>query len=133
MHTGLTKFKKRRFKTKTLTQTLGKSVYAVFEYLASSSNLSTTIRCANSSSLSQSSSRNYLLYNTCKLSDLYKAGTSLVIDTLTVTPIKNNDNLLNTINSHIKLRKLKEYNSILTNYLNSSYYPRRESNNFLFY
>ncbi|KAH3967157.1 hypothetical protein HBH52_192730 [Parastagonospora nodorum] len=30
------------------------------------------------------------------------------MDTLTVTPIKNNDNLLNTINSHIKLRKLKE-------------------------
>ncbi|KAH4410416.1 hypothetical protein HBH92_131850 [Parastagonospora nodorum] len=25
-----------------------------------------------------------------------------------VTPIKNNNNLLNTINSHIKLRKLKE-------------------------
>ncbi|KAH5341454.1 hypothetical protein HBI49_238050 [Parastagonospora nodorum] len=44
----------------------------------------------------------------CKLSDLYKAGTSLVIDTLTVTPIKNDNNLLNTINSHIKLRKLKE-------------------------
>ncbi|KAH5293376.1 hypothetical protein HBI12_230890 [Parastagonospora nodorum] len=44
----------------------------------------------------------------CKLSDLYKAGTSPVIDTLTVTPIKNNNNLLNTINSHIKLRKLKE-------------------------
>ncbi|KAH4517283.1 hypothetical protein HBH89_009320 [Parastagonospora nodorum] len=30
------------------------------------------------------------------------------MDTLTVTPIENNDNLLNTINSHIKLRKLKE-------------------------
>ncbi|KAH6101959.1 hypothetical protein HBI64_254240 [Parastagonospora nodorum] len=44
----------------------------------------------------------------CKLSDLYKAGTSPVIDTLTVTPIKDNDNLLNTIDSHIKLRKLKE-------------------------
>ncbi|KAH4561154.1 hypothetical protein HBH84_191730 [Parastagonospora nodorum] len=29
-------------------------------------------------------------------------------NTLTVTPIKNNDNLLNTIDSHIKLRKLKE-------------------------
>ncbi|KAH5468375.1 hypothetical protein HBI28_189480 [Parastagonospora nodorum] len=28
--------------------------------------------------------------------------------TLTVTPIKDNDNLLNTIDSHIKLRKLKE-------------------------
>ncbi|KAH4159154.1 hypothetical protein HBH43_187720 [Parastagonospora nodorum] len=50
--------------------------------------------------------RNYSL--PCKLSDLYKAGTSLVIDTLTVTPIEDNDNLLNTINSHIKLRKLKE-------------------------
>ncbi|KAH4926099.1 hypothetical protein HBI79_145740 [Parastagonospora nodorum] len=50
--------------------------------------------------------RNYSL--PCKLSDLYKAGTSPVIDTLTVTPIKDNDNLLNTINSHIKLRKLKE-------------------------
>ncbi|KAH4103255.1 hypothetical protein HBH46_117750 [Parastagonospora nodorum] len=33
---------------------------------------------------------------------------SLVIDTLTVTPIKDDNNLLNTINSHIKLRKLKE-------------------------
>ncbi|KAH5355405.1 hypothetical protein HBI48_132650 [Parastagonospora nodorum] len=30
------------------------------------------------------------------------------MDTLTVTPIKDNDNLLNTINLHIKLRKLKE-------------------------
>ncbi|KAH6535020.1 hypothetical protein HBI07_144370 [Parastagonospora nodorum] len=42
------------------------------------------------------------------LSDLYKAGTSLVIDTLIVTPIEDDDNLLNTIDSHIKLRKLKE-------------------------
>ncbi|KAH6535786.1 hypothetical protein HBI07_138910 [Parastagonospora nodorum] len=33
---------------------------------------------------------------------------SSVIDTLTVTPIEDNDNLLNTIDSHIKLRKLKE-------------------------
>ncbi|KAH5464367.1 hypothetical protein HBI22_247500 [Parastagonospora nodorum] len=73
-----------------------------------SSNLSITIRCVNSSSLLQSSSCNYLLYNTCKLSNLYKAGISLVIDTLTVTPIKDNNNLLNTINLHIKLRKLKE-------------------------
>ncbi|KAH5058351.1 hypothetical protein HBH95_247590 [Parastagonospora nodorum] len=55
--------KKRRFKTKTLTQTLGKSVYAVFKCLASSSNLSITIRYANSSSLSQSSSCNYLQRN----------------------------------------------------------------------
>ncbi|KAH6436456.1 hypothetical protein HBI14_008110 [Parastagonospora nodorum] len=84
------------------------SVYAVFECLASSSNLSITTRCANFSSLLRSSSRNYLLYNTCKLSDLYKAGISLVINTLTVTPIKDDDNLLNTINLHIKLRKLKE-------------------------
>ncbi|KAH4092750.1 hypothetical protein HBH46_180360 [Parastagonospora nodorum] len=30
------------------------------------------------------------------------------MDTLTVTPIEDDDNLLNTINSHIKLRKLKE-------------------------
>ncbi|KAH4606579.1 hypothetical protein HBH82_108330 [Parastagonospora nodorum] len=30
------------------------------------------------------------------------------MNTLTVTPIKDDDNLLNTINSHIKLRKLKE-------------------------
>ncbi|KAH5465681.1 hypothetical protein HBI28_223970 [Parastagonospora nodorum] len=50
--------------------------------------------------------RNYGL--PCKLSDLYKAGTSSVIDTLIVTLIEDNDNLLNTINSHIKLRKLKE-------------------------
>ncbi|KAH5732370.1 hypothetical protein HBI17_212280 [Parastagonospora nodorum] len=41
----------------------GESVYAVFKCLASSSNLSTTIRCANFSSLSRSSSCNYLLYN----------------------------------------------------------------------
>ncbi|KAH4905210.1 hypothetical protein HBI80_094290 [Parastagonospora nodorum] len=39
------------------------SVYAVFEYLASSSNLFITMRCANSSGLLQSSSCNYLLYN----------------------------------------------------------------------
>ncbi|KAH4328638.1 hypothetical protein HBH98_256400 [Parastagonospora nodorum] len=38
-------------------------MYAVFKYLASSSNLSITIRCVNSSSLSRSSSRNYSLYN----------------------------------------------------------------------
>ncbi|KAH5209038.1 hypothetical protein HBH77_083040 [Parastagonospora nodorum] len=50
--------------------------------------------------------RNYGL--PCKLSDLYKAGTSLVMNTLTVTPIEDDDNLLNTIDSHIKLRKLKE-------------------------
>ncbi|KAH3921070.1 hypothetical protein HBH44_244610 [Parastagonospora nodorum] len=55
--------KKRRFKTKTLTQILGESVYAVFECLASSSNLSTTMRYANSSSLSRSSSCNYLQRN----------------------------------------------------------------------
>ncbi|KAH5111095.1 hypothetical protein HBH72_010950 [Parastagonospora nodorum] len=30
------------------------------------------------------------------------------MDTLTVTPIKDDDNLLNIIDSHIKLRKLKE-------------------------
>ncbi|KAH5031036.1 hypothetical protein HBI74_085370 [Parastagonospora nodorum] len=30
------------------------------------------------------------------------------MDMLTVTPIEDNDNLLNTIDSHIKLRKLKE-------------------------
>ncbi|KAH5355702.1 hypothetical protein HBI48_132640 [Parastagonospora nodorum] len=39
------------------------SMYAVFEYLASSSNLSITMRCANSFSLSRSSSRNYLRRN----------------------------------------------------------------------
>ncbi|KAH4096259.1 hypothetical protein HBH48_054570 [Parastagonospora nodorum] len=39
------------------------SVYAVFECLAGSSNLSTTTRCANSSGLSRSSSRNYLRRN----------------------------------------------------------------------
>ncbi|KAH5922551.1 hypothetical protein HBI86_238010 [Parastagonospora nodorum] len=50
--------------------------------------------------------RNYSL--PCKLSDLYKVGTSPVIDTLTVTPIEDDDNLLNTIDSYIKLRKLKE-------------------------
>ncbi|KAH4890788.1 hypothetical protein HBH74_236100 [Parastagonospora nodorum] len=39
------------------------SVYAVFKCLASSSNLSITMRCANFSGLLRSSSRNYLLYN----------------------------------------------------------------------
>ncbi|KAH5393915.1 hypothetical protein HBI47_244800 [Parastagonospora nodorum] len=42
---------------------LNKSMYAVFKCLASSSNLSITIRCINFSSLLQSSSCNYLLYN----------------------------------------------------------------------
>ncbi|KAH3938613.1 hypothetical protein HBH53_248730 [Parastagonospora nodorum] len=42
------------------------------------------------------------------LSNLYKVSISLVIDTLIVMLIKNNNNLLNTINLHIKLRKLKE-------------------------
>ncbi|KAH4111599.1 hypothetical protein HBH47_242790 [Parastagonospora nodorum] len=49
-----------------------------------------------------------IFFSACKLSDLYKAGTSLVMNTLTVTPIEDDDNLLNTIDSHIKLRKLKE-------------------------
>ncbi|KAH6102168.1 hypothetical protein HBI64_252780 [Parastagonospora nodorum] len=35
------------------------------------------------------------------------------MDTLTVTPIEDDDNLLNTINSHIKLRKLKEVMPLL--------------------
>ncbi|KAH4063763.1 hypothetical protein HBH50_186280 [Parastagonospora nodorum] len=64
------RFKKRRFKTKTLTQTSDKSVYAVFECLASSSNLSTTTRCANSSGLSRSSSRNYPSYNSNRIAAL---------------------------------------------------------------
>ncbi|KAH5777130.1 hypothetical protein HBI16_080430 [Parastagonospora nodorum] len=34
--------------------------------------------------------------------------TSLAKSSNIVTPIKDNNNLLNTINSHIKLRKLKE-------------------------
>ncbi|KAH6214779.1 hypothetical protein HBI15_135430 [Parastagonospora nodorum] len=66
------RFKKRRFKTKTLTQTLGESVYAVFECLAGSSNLSTTTRCANFSGLSRSSSRNYLLYNSDRIAALWQ-------------------------------------------------------------
>ncbi|KAH4798282.1 hypothetical protein HBH61_248120 [Parastagonospora nodorum] len=44
---------------------------------------------------------NYLLYNN-------SATIVFVYHTLIVTPIKNNNNLLNTINLHIKLRKLKE-------------------------
>ncbi|KAH5014115.1 hypothetical protein HBI74_184010 [Parastagonospora nodorum] len=64
------RFKKRRFKTKTLTQTSGESVYAVFECLASSSNLSITTRCANSSGLSRSSSRNYPSYNSNRIAAL---------------------------------------------------------------
>ncbi|KAH4122476.1 hypothetical protein HBH45_249650 [Parastagonospora nodorum] len=60
------RFKKRRFKTKTLTQILDSATIVFVRRISS------------------------------------------VIDTLTVTPIKNNDNLLNTIDSHIKLRKLKE-------------------------
>ncbi|KAH5528978.1 hypothetical protein HBI29_010200 [Parastagonospora nodorum] len=66
------RFKKRRFKTKTPTQTLGESVYAVFECLAGSSNLSTTTRCANSSSLSRSSSRNYPSYNSDRIAALWQ-------------------------------------------------------------
>ncbi|KAH4146178.1 hypothetical protein HBH44_250430 [Parastagonospora nodorum] len=48
------------------------------------------------------------LTNANILSNLYKVSISLVIDTLIVMLIKNNNNLLNTINLHIKLRKLKE-------------------------
>ncbi|KAH6073853.1 hypothetical protein HBI65_239770 [Parastagonospora nodorum] len=66
------RFKKRRFKTKTPTQTSGESVYAVFKYLAGSSNLSTTTRCANSSGLSQSSSRNYPSYNSDRIAALWQ-------------------------------------------------------------
>ncbi|KAH4213804.1 hypothetical protein HBI95_032960 [Parastagonospora nodorum] len=62
--------------------------------------------CVNSSGLSQSSSRNYPLYNNSATTVFVRI--SPVIDTLTVTPIKDDDNLLNTIDSHIKLRKLKE-------------------------
>ncbi|KAH4499568.1 hypothetical protein HBH89_122790 [Parastagonospora nodorum] len=39
-----------------------------------------------------------------------------------VTPIKNNNNLLNTINSHIKLRKLKEHKARLDSLLDSNNY-----------
>ncbi|KAH4072263.1 hypothetical protein HBH50_056820 [Parastagonospora nodorum] len=39
-----------------------------------------------------------------------------------VTPIKNNNNLLNTINSHIKLRKLKERKAKLDSLLDSNNY-----------
>ncbi|KAH3990832.1 hypothetical protein HBH70_089150 [Parastagonospora nodorum] len=66
------RFKKRRFKTKTPTQTSGESVYAVFECLAGSSNLSTTTRCANSSGLSRSSSRNYPSYNSDRIAALWQ-------------------------------------------------------------
>ncbi|KAH5870168.1 hypothetical protein HBI91_081620 [Parastagonospora nodorum] len=54
-----------------------------------------------------------IIIDPCKLSNLYKAGISPVMDTLTVTPIKDDDNLLNTIDSHIKLRKLKETTKLL--------------------
>ncbi|KAH5427643.1 hypothetical protein HBI46_031280 [Parastagonospora nodorum] len=39
-----------------------------------------------------------------------------------LTPIKNNNNLLNTINSHIKLRKLKERKARLDSLLDSDDY-----------
>ncbi|KAH5665283.1 hypothetical protein HBI21_243310 [Parastagonospora nodorum] len=63
MHTSLTKELEARHSLLNLSvhdlveefarYILNKSVYAVFKCLASSSNLSITIRCANSSSLSQ--------------------------------------------------------------------------------
>ncbi|KAH5386973.1 hypothetical protein HBI33_066690 [Parastagonospora nodorum] len=42
-----------------------------------------------------------------KYSDWYQAGTSQVIDALTMTLIKDDDDLLGTINSHIKSRRLR--------------------------
>ncbi|KAH5249916.1 hypothetical protein HBI72_154270 [Parastagonospora nodorum] len=39
-----------------------------------------------------------------------------------LTPIKNNNNLLNTINLHIKLRKLKERKAKLDSLLDSNNY-----------
>ncbi|KAH4397012.1 hypothetical protein HBH99_120390 [Parastagonospora nodorum] len=39
-----------------------------------------------------------------------------------ITPIKNNNNLLNTINLHIKLRKLKERKARLDSLLDSNNY-----------
>ncbi|KAH4968504.1 hypothetical protein HBI77_242940 [Parastagonospora nodorum] len=84
MHTGLI----NALRAGPVRSRSSKSVYAVFKYLASSSNLSITTRCANSSSLLRSN--------------------SVTIVFVCLTPIKNNNNLLNTINSHIKLRKLKE-------------------------
>ncbi|KAH4365353.1 hypothetical protein HBH97_171170 [Parastagonospora nodorum] len=56
------------------------SVYAVFKCLASSSNLSITIRCANSSGLSRSSSCNYPLYN----------------NSATIVFVRSNANVVNT-------------------------------------
>ncbi|KAH6533099.1 hypothetical protein HBI81_082220 [Parastagonospora nodorum] len=42
-----------------------------------------------------------------KYSDWYQAGTSQVIDALTMTLIKDDDDLLGTVNSHIKSRRLR--------------------------
>ncbi|KAH5708098.1 hypothetical protein HBI18_243890 [Parastagonospora nodorum] len=42
-----------------------------------------------------------------KFSGLYKAGTSQVMDALTMTPIEDDDDLIGTINSHIMSRKLE--------------------------
>ncbi|KAH5499524.1 hypothetical protein HBI29_162670 [Parastagonospora nodorum] len=42
-----------------------------------------------------------------KYSDWYQAGTSQVIDALTMTLIKDDDDLLGTVNSYIKLRRLR--------------------------
>ncbi|KAH3956064.1 hypothetical protein HBH51_256730 [Parastagonospora nodorum] len=44
----------------------------------------------------------------------YQAGTSQVIDALTMTLIKNDDDLLGTVNSHIKLRRLGAVMLLLT-------------------
>ena len=42
-----------------------------------------------------------------KFSGLYKAGTSQVMDALTMTPIEDDDDLIGTINSQIMSRKLE--------------------------
>ncbi|KAH6304746.1 hypothetical protein HBI39_114620 [Parastagonospora nodorum] len=49
-----------------------------------------------------------------KYSDWYQAGISQVIDALTMTLIEDDDNLLGTVNSHIKLRRLGAVMLLLT-------------------
>ncbi|KAH6440754.1 hypothetical protein HBI59_128690 [Parastagonospora nodorum] len=55
---------------------------------------------------------------------LNDANVALVIDALTMTLIKDDDDLLGTVNSHIKLRRLRANSP---HYQNSPHYLRREA------
>ncbi|KAH5491459.1 hypothetical protein HBI29_196130 [Parastagonospora nodorum] len=67
---------------------------------------------------------NFSIYNLVeKLLDIDREVKTLILESSAlITPIKNNNNLLNTINSHIKLRKLKERKARLDSLLDSNNY-----------